>query len=300
MRASRWCAARAGAAILAVCLGAGPALARAGTPVAIYPPQGAGLTEAEVTDLQDLLAAGLRTAAQRRGNLSPAKPLVLPPTCGAPPKDACLAGLAKGGAVLVSKVTRRPVGLVVTLALVDAAGVRTRPEAFVADLAIQSAAPADHALSLLEFKLGAPPAPPPVAAAPAPAPSAPLAPRPPPPDPLRLAEPAAPAAGPGTPWQSTAGSWCVYGGLAALAGGVTFGLLGKQLTSELNDKAASGRLTAADASSYDRVKTYGTAATALLVAGGVSTATGLVFWSIAPEVTPVRGGATFGVSGRFP
>jgi hypothetical protein len=258
-------------------------------PVAIYPLASEGLRP-EQADLIALLEAGLRRRAAR----APPGPR-LPPSCGPTPADACLAGLADGGAVLLARASRRGAEVQVTAVLVDARGRRTRAATFALNLAVQSTRPVGLALEVLEFELLEPPPPQGVAAAAppraiaAPAPSATPAPA------LGL-ERAGPAA---TVWRREAGQWTTAGGLVLLCGGGAAAWLGARLTKDLDARYQGGLLRPEDAADYRRVERYGAAATTLLVAGGVLTATGLTLWALAPEVTPVRGGAAFGVKGRF-
>ncbi len=300
------------AAFLGAALGAAPALGA--TPVAIYPVQAPDLQPDERQDVEALLEVGLRAAAVR-GVLEPRQPPLLTPSCGPAPADACLAGLARGGVVLAAKAKRRGDFMVVILAFVDGAGRRTKPGAFAADLTIQSARPVDQALYLLEFELerlagptpanplapatpADPPAPRPAVSLTAPAPSGagPLVP------PTPAAHVDRPAARPGRPgaWMEPTGKWTAAGGLVLLAGATVTGLLGKKITSDLNQKYAARALTTADASSYGRAHTYGVLTTALLAGGGLATVTGLSLWMAAPdEVEQGRLAPSIGVSGRF-
>ncbi len=289
-RASRWL-------MLSLLVGGAlpaPGEARAALPVAIYPLASEGLRPEEQADLIALLEAGLRDAARRAVLRQGPR---LPPSCGATPADACLAGLADGGAVLLARASRRGAEVQVTAALVDARGRRTRAATFSLNLAVQSTRPVGLALEALEFELLEPPPPQGVAAAAparantalAPAPSASLAPA------LALER-----AGPAAPdWRREAGQWTTAGGLVLLCGGGAAAWLGARLTKDLDARYQGGLLRPEDAADYRRVERYGAAATTLLVAGGVLTATGLTLWALAPEVTPVRGGAAIGVKGRF-
>jgi hypothetical protein len=62
---------------------------------------------------------------------------------------------------------------------------------------------------------------------------------------------------------------------------------------------AGSTLEPGDAARYQTVDTYNSVSVALLAAGSVATAAGIVLWATAPDVRPVRGGATLGVSGHF-
>jgi hypothetical protein len=140
-------------------------------------------------------------------------------------------------------------------------------------------------------------------------------------DPLAAADPARPEqhavpssgdAGPTAPtirykdpdpvpgaWRGTAGKWMTVAGFALMAGSATVAVINHQQAKDLEKKFYANGLTPADADRYRRVDTYSTLSTALLVAGGVTTAAGIALWSTAPDVRPTHGGATFGVQGRF-
>lgn len=176
-----------------------PFAGRAGVPVALYPVQSEGLTEAERAEVQAVVSSALQ-GADRRGVLEPRSPLVVSGGCKPPITVGCVATLAKGGVVLYAKARRRGAAINVTILFVDATGRRTRAVAFPVDPFIQNLRPANDAIATIEADLAAgvleestPPPPPAAVARPAeperPAPQA-AAPAPPP----QRAEPAEPPA----------------------------------------------------------------------------------------------------------
>lgn len=168
-------------------------------PVAIYLPAAESLTKDEAADVEQVLISGLHQAA-RGGSLSVREPVLLRPTCGRSPTDACLAALAGDGAVLVSRARRDGIHVVVSMALVNGAGRRTRWTSFLTTLTVQDARPAAQALFFLEDELsrlgggvplagGRAPAPAAPPAAEAPPAAAPPVPAPPAAEPPRVAPP---------------------------------------------------------------------------------------------------------------
>lgn len=275
-----------------------PGAARAALPVAVYPVAADDLLPDERADLTAILEAGLRDAA-RRGVLRQGRRLG--PGCGPAPADACLAGLAEGGAVLLASAVRRRAEVLVTAALVDARGRRTRSVTFGSNLSVQNTRPVDLALEALEFELLEPPAAGAAAAGtialPGAVPSRPpgLAAAPPRPAPAASAR----VPDPDPRWQRDAGRWTTAGGLALLGAGGAVAWLGARLTRDLEDRYHAGLLRPGDEADYRRARRAGQAATLLLVAGGLATSAGLTLWALAPDVAPVRGGATVGVAGAF-
>lgn len=255
-----------------------PAAGRAALPVAVYPPLAEGLRPEEVADLTATLEAALRDAARRAVLRQGPR---LSQACGAIPSDRCLAGLSDGGAVLLTRASRLGARVQVAVALVDARGRRTRQVDFEVNLAVQDTRPAGLALEALEVELLAPPPRPPPAAAPA------------------AAAGTGSARPPADDWRREAGQWSTAGGVVLLCGGGVAAWLGARLTRDLEARYQDGLLRPEDAADYRRAERYGVAATTLLVAGGALTVTGLTLWALAPEVTPVRGGAAVGVKGRF-
>jgi hypothetical protein len=298
-----------------------PVAASAAIPVAIYPPHGAaGVSSEALDDVQSLVESALR-AGSRRGVLVPARPLLLPASCGQPGTDACLAKLAGSGRVLQIRVKVSGGVLVVTMALVDGAGARTSAVGFGMDPSIMSSLPAQQALAALETMVEDNKAPSASAAAgavksglaagavtagaagaatagrssastaassTAASPGAAPAPKP---DlrvsdlPTRRAVLAVREPGPpaATPWQATAGKWTAAGGLGLIAAGAAVAFMNKQLADDLTKKSGSNGLRPSDSSSYDKVDTYNTATAVLFVAGGVAVATGVTLWAIAPS-----------------
>ena len=163
-----------------------PGVARAAMPVAIYPMRVPGLSPDQRADIHSLLKAGLLSGS-RRGVLRPRTPLFLAAMCTEPPSPACLARLADDGVVLVGRGERKSGSVVITAALYDRNGARTREVRFAVDLVIENLRPVNDALAQLESELdedgtvaGAPKTPPvaaprvprPPAVTPKPAPSA--------------------------------------------------------------------------------------------------------------------------------
>ncbi len=139
-------------ALAAAWLAAAPGRAAAALPVALYPVRGEGLTISEVADVQGLVASALYGAGHRE-SLRPREPIVLPKTCGAVPADACLAGLAKGGVVLVARAKKLPETVLLVLSMVDARGRRTKAVGLGVNLVVQDPRPIDRAIAALEFEL---------------------------------------------------------------------------------------------------------------------------------------------------
>ena len=140
-------------AVLAlVALALAPGVAAAAIPVAIYPFRVPGLGAAQRADLHAVLEAGLVTAA-RRGILGPRSPLLLPPSCGDSPTPECLAAAGKDGLVLSGRGEIRAGVVLVTAALWDRQGVRTREVRFVVDLVIQNMRPVGEAITELEMEI---------------------------------------------------------------------------------------------------------------------------------------------------
>ncbi len=305
--------------LLVASLVLGPGAATAGVPVGMYPFRVPGLSGAQRTELHGILDSAL-AAMSRRGILSSRSPVLLPLTCGESPTPACLAEAAKGGLVLAGRGEPKGGGVVlVTAAMWDAHGGRTREVRFVVDLVIQNLRPIGDALLELEVEIepdgrvaGAlrppaardphgPPAatPPSLAAAPPPAPSGPTAARTAAPKPAAAARVQAAAAERGEPplWKRRAGPWLTGIGVALLAGGAAVGYVNRSLADDLEARYARGELGSSDRSSYDRVKTYNVLSTALFAAGGASIAAGTWIWVSAPAA-PGRGAAV-GAGGRF-
>lgn len=302
-----------------------PALAAAQAPAfRIHPPGLDELNEVLADDARALLDQAIPAALGRTGRLAPG-PAPLESRCGDAPPPACVARLADDGLVLVTAARAQAGILVFTFSAVDAAARVYGPVRVGIDPMAQDAAPLVRALRDLDRRAvtgmaqerARAAAAPPVVASPAPAaaPAAPAgAPAVPPPEPapkLAATPPKGPApstratayrspsdARPGA-WRRTTGKALTAGGAALLAGGTVLAVLGRGLSQELEDKYAQGALTPADADAYERLDLYNTAGTALLVAGGVTFASGLTLWSLAPDVAPTRGGLRLGLAGRF-
>jgi len=305
--------------LLVAALVLGPAIATAGVPVGMYPFRVPGLSAAQRTELHGILDAAL-AAMSRRGILSSRSPVLLPVTCGESPTPACLAEAAKGGLVFAGRGELKGGGVVlVTAAMWDARGGRTREVRFVVDLVIQNLRPIGDALMELEMEIEpdghvagqirppaardphGPPAatPPSLAAAPPPAPSEHPASRAAAPKPVAAARLQTAAAERGAPplWKRRAGPWLTGIGVALLAGGAAVGYVNRNLADDHDARYARGELGGADRSSYDRVKTYNVLSTALFAAGGTSIAAGTWIWISAPAA-PGRP-AVVGAGGRF-
>src|SRR6266511_1977427 len=139
--------------LAALALAIGPGAASAAVPIAIYPFRVAGLTAGQRSDLHAVLEAGLASAS-RRGTVHPRSPILLPSPCGEAPAGACLAAAAKDGLVLAGRGELKGGGVVlVTAALWDGKGARTREVRFVVDLVIQNMRPVGEALQELEVEI---------------------------------------------------------------------------------------------------------------------------------------------------
>jgi hypothetical protein len=316
-------------ALLALALA--PGAARAAFPVGLYPLRTPGLAPDQRADLHGLVAAAL-VSASRRGILQPRTPLVQRATCGEVMAPACLGAAAGDGLLLVGRGELKGGLLVVTAALYDRNGARTREVRFVADLVIQNLRPVSEALAQLELEIepdgtvvgsrkapavaapapatapatapqvGSPPAagaamPPPAAARPAPAPALAARPVPLPPPPAARPRAVDVSAPPPALWKRQAGPLFTIVGGALLAGGATVAVLNRNLARDLDRKHAAGTLTAADRASYDEVDRYNVLTTVLLSAGGVSAAAGTWIWVTAPARP--GGGAVATAGGRF-
>jgi hypothetical protein len=301
--------------LVAAALALAPAAAAAGFPVAIYPFRVPGLTQAQRADMHSILQAGLASAS-RRGVLSPRSPVVLPMSCGDVPTPACLGQAAAGGLVLTGRGELRSGMVLVTAALWDSTGARSRELRFVIDLVIQNLRPVGEAIQELEVEVdpdgriarddrlppardphGQPARQPSVAAAPTPPPAPAAAPRPPAPAPAARVNVAAPSRAAPPLWKRKAGPWLTGVGAALLAGGAAVGYLNRDLAHELDAKYAGGTLGPGDRAAYDRVKTYNVLSTALFAAGGAAAAAGTWFWVSAPAAPGAV--AMVGAEGRF-
>jgi hypothetical protein len=277
--------------------------AHAAVPVALYPPQADGLTADQVKEIVALLEVGLRGAARRDVVSLRAGP-VLGHGCGAAPADRCLAGLARGGAVLVTRARRRGALADLTIALVDAQGHRSPAVTFTVNLLIQDVRPVDQAVRALEAQVASARPTPDVARA-APEPDTTAGARPQLPPDLAPPEPEstprvverAPVAAPD--WPRGLGPWTTACGATLLAGGGVAGLLGYRLSRQLDDQYRTGALAPSDAASYRRVRAYGRATDVLLVTGGLLAATGLTLWALTPQLQPLEGGLGVGARGMF-
>lgn len=301
-------------ALLAVALA--PGLARAGIPVGLYPFRVPGLSAAQRTELHGLLEAAMISAG-RRGILRPRSPALQLATCGDAPAPACLGPAARDGLLLVGRGEPKGSVLLVTAALYDRNGARTREVRFVVDLVIENLRPIGDALMELEVEIDpdgtvagskkAPPperdpfgqrpavasgAPPPKPAAPPPLPARPAPPPPAKATPLDVSAPAPPAL-----WKRQAGPLLTLLGGALLAGGATVAVLDRNLADALDRKRAAGTLSAADRASYDRVDRYNLLSAVLLSAGGASAAAGTWLWITAPARP--GGGAVAMAGGTF-
>ena len=143
-----------------------PGVTQAAVPVALYPLRVPGISATQRADIQELLKAALASGA-RRDVLRPRVPTLIAATCAEPPTAACLARLAEPGVLLVGRGERRGGIVVLTLALYDRNGARTREARFAVDLEIENLRPVYDALAQLESELdrdgtvaGAPKAPP--------------------------------------------------------------------------------------------------------------------------------------------
>jgi hypothetical protein len=300
-------------ALLAIALA--PGLARAAIPVGMYPFRVPGLSPQQRTELHSVLEAAL-VSASRRGILQPRAPLLQLANCGDTPVPACLGIAARDGLLLVGRGEIKGSVLLVTAALYDRNGARTREARFVVDLVIQNLRPIGDALMELEIEIdpdgtvagskkALPPerdpfgqkpvasgAPPPKPAAPPPLPARPAAPAPAPRAKLDVSAPAAPAV-----WKRQAGPLFTVLGGALLAGGAAVAVVNRNLAADLDAKRSAGRLTAADRASYDKVDRYNVLSTVLLSAGGVSAAAGTWIWITAPARP--GGGAVAMAGGTF-
>lgn len=268
------------AVLLLAALALAPGFASAGIPVVMYPFRVPGLSATQRSDLHGLLQAGLAYSA-RRGILAPRSQILLPTVCGENPAPACLAEAGKGALVFAGRGELKGSLVLVTAALWDTHGAQTREVRFVVDLVIQNLRPIADAITELEMEIE--------------------------PDgrvsrDTRLTSAAAPAMRVGTPatpslWKRKAGPWLTGIGAVLLGGGAAVGYLNHNLADDLDAKYAGGGLTAADRTSYDRVKTYNLLSTALFAAGGAATAAGTWIWISAPA----RPGAppAVGAGGRF-
>jgi hypothetical protein len=171
--ATVWPGALALAALLAA---TAPVRAAAGgVPIAVYPVSPEGLNADEVADVRSVIESGIRQV-ERSLELTSRDPLFVKETCGRSPTNACLAEVAGDGVVLLARARREGIHVLVSIALVDGRGHRTRWALFLTTLSVQDARPCAQAIGMLQYELGRPLArraplpepplpPPPVAAA---------------------------------------------------------------------------------------------------------------------------------------
>jgi hypothetical protein len=276
----------------AAALFAGAAQAQA-VPVRLYPVDGGKLSAERTADAQALVEAALKRAAARFDALAPADPLVTRPVCGRRnPGPACVAKLAENGVVVFVGARDRGTEIVFTLSAVDASGRVYGPIRAQTDAFVQNAVPIGDAIAELDRRVsGRGTTPTELRAANTAALLNDL------PPPRRVTISYKDSAKP--PWQRGTGKALTAGGLLLLGAGTLVGVLDQRLSDDLDRKFREGRLTGADAGSYRTVDRYNLAANALFVVGGVTAATGITLWSIAPAVAPTRGGATIRLSGSF-
>jgi hypothetical protein len=299
---------------LLAALALAPGVASAGIPVVMYPFRVPGLSAAQRAELHGLIQAGLASAA-RRGILAPRSQILLPTVCGENPAPACLAEAGKGALVLAGRGEVKGGLVLVTAALWDTHGAQTREVRFVVDLVIQNLRPVTDSIAELEMEIepdgrvardmrlpaARDPHGPAATKAPSLAAAPPSSPREPPPAATKAisATPGARVETSAVPrlWKRKAGPWLTAIGAVLLGGGAAVGYLNHNLADDLDAKYAGGELTAADRTSYDRVKTYNLLSTALFAAGGAATAAGTWIWISAPA----RPGAppAIGAGGRF-
>ena len=270
------------------------AMAAPPRPGLVYPMQSAQVPKADLAELDSLLHGALARSV-KYGLFTDAAP-TLAASCGAKPALACLAGLAKGGLVLVAEVGQRGNYFLLTLHAIDGRGAVRGPVQASVDTVARTQPDLDKALQ----RLAAPSAPPaavpapPVAAAPASAAPAvlpdPAAAAPGPAPAARVSAPAAALSARATPqplvegaWLRPAALWTGVAAVAALGGGITAGLLAKKTSDDLTARSASNSLTPADAGSYHAVGRYDLVANLLFATASVAAVTALVFLALAPD-----------------
>ncbi|RKH21051.1 hypothetical protein D7Y13_08855 [Corallococcus praedator] len=279
------------AAILAV-----PGIARAQIVVGLYPVQGK-IEPGVRADAEGLIASGVRASNRRQGSLVLRGPVPLKASCEPKPTTECLAGLARGGAIIYAEATVVDGVASVSMSAITERQHRTAPVKFRFIPGFLDLRPVHYAVEQLEKALTEPtsqpvaedaaqgvasaepapapdirPEPPPVASA-APAEVEPLAEQ----DPVSLHDKARPTS---SGWMRKTGIYASIGGaLVAGAGGV-FGLRSKSLNKDLSQRYNDGRLVPADRAKYDQAKTSSTLANTLMIGGGVVALTGLTLWGL--------------------
>jgi hypothetical protein len=257
-------------------------------PAFLYPLQGDGLDAAQLGEAQGLVQSALVRARDGAFSSGVEKPLAA--SCGPAKRAAisCLAKLAGQGVVLRGWLSRSGSQFDLYLSAIDGQQRQVGPVSARIDLTIENPEPVMAMLERLGEGLTAPLQRPPQAATPPPATPAPLTTK------LEMqpkssaVPPAATAPAPQVSGLERAGKWTAAGGLALLAGGTVVGILDRSLNSQLNDKFQQHTLTAADASSYDKVHTYNVVANTLFIAGGAAVLTGLGLWIAAPDEDEMR------------
>ncbi len=272
---------------------------------------------AAAEDAQGLLESALQRAVNRAEDVVLSEPLFVRPACG-PAQTApveCLARLAGKGLLLRAVLHRSERSAAIAVEAIDGASGRTiGPVTVGVDMYIQNAEPLARALLMLfedARSRGSRLMPRPVATAPSPPPAqarqepprAEPAKSPPPKADLRATEPEPPRAAeavvsrhaPRRSWARAAAPYVAGAGLALLAGAAVVSVKNEQLSSELDQKARDGTLTAADAASYNKVKQYNTITIGLAAAGGALTVTSAVMFTVVPS----HGGGSVAMAGRF-
>jgi len=276
----------------AALLAAGAAGAQS-IPARLYPVDGGKLTQEQVSDCEALLEAGFLRAATRFEALAPADPLKIRAACGRrDPGRTCLAKLADLGVVVSASARDRGNEIVFTIQAVDASGRVYGPVRAATDAAVTNAGPVADAILELDRRVSGRAKT--VDALRDANVAAMLAELPPPRKVVLSFKDSKPE-----PWQRPVGKALTVGGFLALGAGAAFGVVARRLSDDLDAKYGAGTLTGADAASYGKVDDYNLAANVLLATGGVAAATGLTLWTLAPSVTPERGGATIRLSGNF-
>lgn len=257
--------------LIVLALAAAPALARPGG-VNLYPFAGDGIEERQLHDLEGMLKSALLRL--RSPTLTLDSLDTLEPGCGkaTQAKPACLARYARSGVVLTGIVTKSGRYVQIALTATDGQGRAIGTVRPLVDPAVENLQPIVVALQDLDALIagGAPAQTQPAVATQAPPPVRPKA-------PAAAVEPERPRS---EVWLGRAALGAGAGAIAAAGGALAFGYLAKKTNQDLSSRYATHTLTAADASSYNQVKSYSGFANILFIASGVLAAGALTCWAI--------------------
>ncbi|NPC86027.1 hypothetical protein HPC49_48570, partial [Pyxidicoccus fallax] len=135
------------AAILAL-----PGIARAQIVVGLHPAQGK-LDPKVLSDVEGLIASGVRSSDRRRGTFILRGPVPLKASCAPKATTECLAALGRGGAIIYAEAAMDDGMVSVTMSLVTGKQQRTSPVNFRFAPGFLDLRPAHYAVEQLEKRL---------------------------------------------------------------------------------------------------------------------------------------------------